>query len=138
MIMVKLPEEVFSLINEQGAAKVLGTKSAKGDVHIINVGGAGALDPETIFIGEIFMKVTGQNLQNAKKEGTKVSILVTKGYKSYEIKVSVKDHATSGPIFENMKSKFASMKFDLKGLWLLKPEEVWNQSPTYDAGKKMV
>jgi len=29
------------------------------------------------------------------------------------------------------------MKFDLKGLWLLHVEEVWNESPTFDAGKKM-
>jgi hypothetical protein len=136
--MVKLPEKVFGLMNEQNAAKVLGTKSAKGDVHIINVGGSGALDPETIFIGEIFMKVTGQNLQEAKKDGSKVSVLITKGYESYEVKASVKDHVTSGPVFEKFKGVFASKKFDLKGLWLLKPEEVWNQSPTFDAGKKMV
>lgn len=136
--MVKLPDEVFGLLNDKSAAKVLGTKSAKGEVHIINVGGSGAMDPETIFIGEIFMKVTGQNLQNAKKEGTKISILVSKGYQSYEIKASVKDHLTSGPVFEKMKGVFASMKFDLKGLWLLKPEEVWNQSPTWDAGRKIV
>jgi len=136
--MVKLPEEVFALLNEKSAAKVLGTKSAKGDVHIINVGGAGAIDPETIFIGEIFMKVTGKNLQDAKKEGSKVSVLVTKAPQSYEIRASVKDHVTSGPIFVKMKEVFASMKFDLKGLWLLKPEEVWNQSPMWDAGRKIV
>lgn len=136
--MVKLPEDVFGLLNDKSAAKVLGTKSAKGNVHIINVGGSGALDPETIFIGEIFMKVTGQNLQDAKKDGSKVSVLVTKGFQSYEIKASVKDHATSGPVFEKLKGVFASMKFDLKSLWLLKPEEVWNQSPTWDVGRKIV
>jgi hypothetical protein len=137
-IVVKLPDEVFALLNERSAAKVLGTKSAKGEVHIINVGGAGALDPETIYIGEIFMKVTGQNLHDAKKDGSKVSVLVSKGYQSFEIKASVKDHATSGPVFEKMKGIFASMKFDLKGLWLLKPEEIWNQSPTWDAGRKII
>ena len=136
--MVKLPEEVLALLNEKSSAKVLGTKSAKGDVHLINVGGAGALDPETIFIGEIFMKVSGKNLQDARKDGSKVSILVTKSPQSYEVRASVKDHVTSGPIFEKMKGIFASMKFDLKGLWLLKPEEVWNQSPTWDGGRKIV
>jgi len=135
--LAKLPEEIFALINDKSAAKVLGTKSSKGDVHVINVGGSGALDPETIFIGEIFMKVTGQNLQEAKKEGSKVSILVTKGYQSFEVRASVKDHVTSGPVFEKMKGVFAAMKFDLKGLWLLKPEEVWNQSPTWDKGRKI-
>jgi hypothetical protein len=136
--MVALPDEVFALMNEQKAAKVLGTRCANNDVHIINVGGAGAIDPETIFIGEIFMKKTGENLKLAKKEKTKVSILVSQGFKSYEIKASIKDYMTSGPVFDKMAGVFKAMKFDLKGLWLLKAEEVWNESPTYDAGKKMV
>lgn len=136
--MVKLPDDVFGLLNDKSAAKVLGTKSANGDVHIINVGGAGALDPETIFIGEIFMMATSKNLHETKKAGSKVSLLVTKGPQSYEVKASVKDHVTSGPVFEKMKGVFASMKFELKGLWLLKPEEVWNESPTWDTGRKMI
>jgi hypothetical protein len=136
--MVALPDDVFALVNDQKAAKVLGTRSANGDVHIINVGGSGAIDPETVFIGEIFMKKTGDNLRLAQKEKTKVSVLVSQGFKSYEVKASVKDHLTSGPIFDKMAGVFKAMKFDLKGLWLLKVEEVWNQSPTYDAGKKMI
>jgi hypothetical protein len=115
----------------------LGTKSSKGDVHLINVGGAGAVDPETIFVGEIFMRASGENLELAKKEGTRASLLVSKGFESYEIRCSVKDHVTSGPMFDQMKATFAQMKFDLKGLWLLKPEEVWNESPTWDKGRKM-
>jgi hypothetical protein len=136
--MVALPDDVFALINDQKAAKVLGTRSANGNVHLINVGGSGAIDPETVYIGEIFMKKTGENLKLAQKEKTKVSVLVSQGFKSYEVKASVKDHLTSGPIFDKMAGVFKSMKFDLKGLWLLKVEEVWNQSPTYDAGKKMI
>ncbi len=126
------------LMNDRTSAKVLGTRSAKGDVHLINVGGSGALDPETIYIGEIFMKKTGENLKTAQKESTMVSVLVSKGFQSYEIKAKVKDHQTSGPIFDKLAAAFKAMKFDLKGLWLLTPAEVWNQSPTYDAGKKMV
>lgn len=136
--MVALPEDVFGLINEQTAAKVLGTSAANGDVHLINVGGAGAMDNETVFIGEIFMQKTSANLKLAKEKGTKVSLLVSKGFKSYEVKLSVNDRLTSGPVFDKMAAVFKSMKFDLKGLWLLKVEEVWNESPTYDAGKQMV
>jgi len=136
--MVALPNEVFALMNEQKASKVLGTRCANNDVHIINVGGAGALDPETIFVGEIFMHKTSDNLRLAKKEHTKASILVSEGPKSYEIKATVKDYQTSGPVFEKISGVFKNMKLDLKGLWLLKPEEVWNESPTFDAGKRMV
>ena len=136
--MVALPKEVMELVNDKGASKIFGTRAANGDVHIINVGGSGALDPETIFIGEIFMKATGDNLKLAQKENTRASLLVSKGMQSYEIRCKVKDHATSGPLFEKMKETFAQMKFDLKGVWLLTPECVWNESPTWDSGRRMV
>lgn len=136
--MVALPEDVFGLINDQSSAKVLGTRAANGDVHLINVGGAGAIDKDTLFVGEIFMKKTGENLVLAKDQNTNVAMLVSKGFKSYEVKASVADHLTSGPIFDKMAGVFKSMKFDLKGLWLLKVEEVWNESPSYDAGQRMI
>ena len=136
--MVALPQDVMTLINDRGASKILGTKAGNGDVHLINVGGSGALDPETVFIGEIFMKATGENLKLAQNEKTRASILVSKGMQSYEIRCSVKDHVTSGPMFDKMKDTFAQMKFDLKGLWLLKPDCVWNESPTWDGARRMV
>ena len=135
--MVALPQNVMALLNDRAASKILGTRTAKNDVHIINVGGAGAVDPETIFIGEIFMKASSENLTLAKKEKTRASLLVSRGPESYEVRCSVKDHVTSGPMFDQMKTTFAQMKFDLKGLWLLKPEEIWNESPTWDAGRKI-
>jgi hypothetical protein len=135
--LVGLPKEVMTLMNDRNAAKVLGTRSKNGDVHLINVGGAGAIDPETIFVGEIFMRATGENLTLAKAEGTRASVLCSKGFESYEIKCSVKDHVTSGPMFDQMKATFAQMKFNLHGLWLLKPEEIWNESPTWDQGRKI-
>ena len=136
--MVALPQDVLALVNDKGAAKVLGTRSSNGDVHLINVGGSGAIDPETIFVGEIFMKASGDNLRLAQKEKTRASLLVSKGTQSYEIRCSVKDHLTSGPMFDKMKETFAQMKFDLKGVWLLKPDCVWNESPTWDGGRRMV
>jgi len=57
---------------------------------------------------------------------------------SYEVRGSVKEHVTTGPMFEKMKETFKAMKFDLKGLWLLKVEEVYNESPAWDSGRKMV
>jgi len=136
--MAKLPDAVFNLLNERSSSKILGTKNAKGDVHLINVGGAGAVDPETIFVGQIFMKATSENLEHSKKDGSHASMLVSKGPESYEVRCSVKDHVTAGPMFDKMKETFKAMKFDLKGLWLLKVEEVYNESPTWDSGRKMV
>ncbi|MFA5312019.1 MAG: hypothetical protein WC375_01725 [Methanomassiliicoccales archaeon] len=136
--MAKLPDVVFNLMNERSATKILGTKNVKGDVHLINIGGAGALDPETIFVGQIFMKATSENLAHSKKDGSHASMLVSKGPESYEVRCSVKDHVTAGPMFDKMKENFMAMKFDLKGLWLLKVEEVYNESPSWDSGRKIV
>ncbi len=136
--MAKLPDAVFNLLNERSSSKILGTKNAKGDVHLINVGGAGAVDPETIFVGQIFMKATSENLEHSKKDGSHASMLVSKGPESYEVRCSVKEHVTAGPMFDKMKETFSAMKFDLKGLWLLKVEEVYNESPAWDSGRKMV
>jgi hypothetical protein len=61
------------------------------------------------------MQKTSENLRLAQKENTKVSVLVSQGFKSYEIKASVKDYQTSGPVFDKMAAVFKSMKFDLKG-----------------------
>lgn len=127
----------MSLVNDPSAAKVLGTKSAKGDVHLIQVGGSGAIDPETMFVGSIFMKTTGENLKKAQNDGSMVSFLVTKGYQSYEVRAKVKGYETSGPLFQNMHEKFKAMKFELHGLWLFQPTEVFNESPTYDGGRKI-
>ena len=71
--MVALPKDVLELVNDKGASKILGTRASNGDVHLINVGGSGALDPETIFVGQIFMKASKENLELAKKEGTRAS-----------------------------------------------------------------
>jgi len=128
----------MELLNDRSASKILGTRASNGDVHLINVGGSGAIDPETIFVGEIFMKASGENLKLAQKEGTRASLLVSKGMQSYEVRCRVKDHVTSGPMFDQMKQQFAQMKFDLKGVWLLTPDCVWNESPTWDGGRRMV
>jgi hypothetical protein len=84
------------------------------------------------------MKATSENLEHSKKDGSHASILVSKGMESYEVRGSVKEHVTTGPMFEKMKETFKAMKFDLKGLWLLKVEEVYNESPAWDSGRKMV
>ena len=136
--MVALPTNVMEQFNDKASTKILGTKSDKGDVHMINVGGAGAVDPETIFVGEIIMKASSENLRLAQKDGSKCSILVTKGMEAYEVRCSVKGYQSSGPMFDQMKAQFKAMGYDLRGVWLLKPEEVWNESPAWTTSRKMV
>ncbi len=136
--MVGLPEEVMKAINDPKSARVLGTKSEGGNIHLVQLGSLKAASPEMIMAGAILMKHTSKNLENAKADGSLVSILVTMEMKSYEVRAKVKDYVTAGPLFEQMNAALKSMGLQARGVWVFEPTEVWNQSATYDAGKKMV
>ena len=135
--MVKLPAEVMQAVNNPKAGKVLVTIKADGSPHVIQVGSIMSPDPEMIAFGAIIMKETGKNLEAMKKKKTDVAILVTAGMKSYQIKAKVKDALTSGPLFDKMNEVLKGMGMKANVVWTVEPEEVWNQSPSYDAGKKM-
>ncbi|MCP8321543.1 MAG: hypothetical protein H3Z52_11485 [archaeon] len=56
---------------------------------------------------------------------------------AYQARCKVKSLETSGPIYENFKEALKKMGFEIRGVWVLEPVEVYNQSPTPDAGKKI-
>ena len=125
-------------LNNPKAAKVLATVKDDGSPHIISVGSIIAPNPQTIAFGAILMKETGKNLEAMKKKGKEAVVLVTVEMKSYQIRGKVKDKLTSGPLFDKMNEHLKSIGMKASVVWTLEPTEVWNQSPSYDAGKKMV
>ncbi|MEM0448452.1 MAG: pyridoxamine 5'-phosphate oxidase family protein [Methanomassiliicoccales archaeon] len=135
--MVKLPDEVFQAFNNPKAGKTLATVREDGTPHIIQVGSAMAPNPEMIAFGAILMKETGKNLEAAKMGGKLVSVLVTQEMKSYQVHAKVKDYITSGPLFDKMNEVLKSIGLKAHGVWTLEPVEVWNQSASYEAGKRM-
>jgi hypothetical protein len=135
--MVKLPEEVMQAVNNPKAGKMLVTIRSDGSPHAIQVGSIMSPDPEVIAFGAILMKETGKNLEAMKKKKTDVAILVTVEMKSYQIKAKVKDAITSGPLFDKMNEVLKGFGMKASVVWTVEPVEVWNQSPSYDAGKKM-
>jgi hypothetical protein len=136
--MVMLPDDVFTAINDPKAGKVLATIRPDGNAHIISVGSIIAPSPNMIAFGAILMKETGKNLESMKKNSHMVSVLVTSGLKSYQVRGNVKDLITSGPLFEKMNEELQKMGMKANGVWTIEPAEVWNQSASYEAGKKMV
>jgi hypothetical protein len=136
--MVKMPDEVFQALNNPKAGKVLATVHADGTPHVIQVGSVMAPSPEMIAFGAILMKETGKNLEAAKKDKKKVTVLVTLEMKSYQVNGHVKDYITSGPLFDKMNEVLKGLGLKANGVWTLEPTDVWNQSATYEAGKKMV
>ncbi len=127
----------MGLLNDQKAVKVIATKSAEGNIHAIQVGSAVAPDPHTIIVGAILMKQTSKNLEHMREKGELVSILVSNWTASYQVKSSVKDYVTSGQYFDSMNAALKSLGLAAKGVWVLEPREVWNQSPSYEAGKRI-
>jgi len=128
----------MKILNDPTSVRVIATKSDKGDVHIIQAGSIKAPAPDTLIIGAILMKRTGKNLEGMKAKGEMVSILAGSKMESYEIRAKVKDHVTSGPIFDGMNAELSKMGMKASGVWVFDVKEVWNQSANYQAGTKMV
>jgi len=135
---VKIPDEVFNAINNEKNPKILATVDANGDPHAIQAGSIRAPSNEMMIVGAILMKRTGKNLEAMKKDGKTASFLVLDGPKSYEVRCTVGDFVTSGPMFDAMSEKLKQMGMTLKGVWTFMPVEVWNQSASMEAGTKMV
>jgi hypothetical protein len=136
--MVALPEEVLNALNSPTAAKTLATPRPDGNIHVIQLGSMMAPDPNTIVFGAILMNEAGKNLEHAKSKNKMVSILVTSEMKSYQVRAKVKDFVTSGPLYDKMNEHLARIKMKARGVWVVEPAEVWNQSPSMEAGKRMV
>jgi hypothetical protein len=135
---VKIPDEVFNAINNEKNPKILATVGADGAPHAIQAGTIRAPSNEMMIVGAILMKRTGKNLEAMKKDGKTASFLVLDGPKSYEVRCTVGDFVTSGPMFDAMSEKIKQMGMTLKGVWTFTPVEVWNQSASMEAGTKMV
>lgn len=135
--MVALPKKVMDMMNDQGATKALATISSDGKVHAIRVGSAVAMDAKTIAVGAILMERTSINLEFMKGKGFLASVLLSKEMESYEIKGKVKEYMTSGPLYDRMAEEIKKLGLNLKGVWTIEPVEVWNESASYEAGKKI-
>jgi hypothetical protein len=136
--MVELPEVVAKAINDPKAFKVVTTISPEGDLHAIQVGACVSPKPEIIAVGAILMQHTSKNMESMQKKGQAVAIAIGKEMESYQVKAKVQVYQTEGPLYDAMSENIKKLGLQLRGVWILEPIEVWNQSATYEAGKRMV
>lgn len=136
--MVEMPDVVVKAMNDPKAFKVLATIAPDGAVHAIQVGAMVAPQPNIIAVGAILMQHTSMNLEEMQKKGQTATVVMGKEMESYQVKVEVKGFQTEGPIFDKMAPEIEKLGLKLRGVWLLEPIEVWNQSASYEAGKRMV
>ena len=136
--LTSIPENVIKLINDPKVVKVLSTKSPEGIIHTIPVGSIIAPSPNTVTFASIWMNNTSKNLEEMKKKNEMVSIVVISGMEAYQVKGLIKDYKTSGPIFDKITEQIKKLGLTVKGVWTLEPKEIWNQSASDEAGKKIV
>lgn len=113
------------------------TVRSDGSPHAISVGSLISPDAGTIAFGTILMKETSKNLEQMKKNSSLVSVLVTSGMTSYQIRGKVKEQIKSGPLLDKMNEELKKIKLKATAVWTLEIAEVWNQSASMEAGKKM-
>ncbi|MEM2944181.1 MAG: hypothetical protein QXN93_06505 [Methanomassiliicoccales archaeon] len=136
--MIKIPDEIMKIINDPGTAKILGTKDAEGNVHIVHVGSLVAPSQDSLAVGAVLMQKTSKNLGEMKAKNELASMLLVSGMKSFEIKARVKDYQTSGPLVDAMNKNLARLNLKARGVWVFEPVEIWNQSASMEAGKRIV
>jgi hypothetical protein len=130
---MKMPNEVVSLLNDQEATKVLTTVSSEGVPHTVVVGSTMAPAADLIRAAEILMKTTSKNL----KDNPTVAVLAVKGKESYQVVAKVTGHQTAGPLFETAKAELEKLGLPCRGVWLFEPLEAFDQSAGPNAGKKL-
>jgi len=70
-----------------------------------------------------------------------VVAMAVKGPKSYQVKALAKEYLTEGIVYEKfedgLKPLISNSDFELKGVWILEPIEIYNQSLGLNAGQKI-
>ncbi|MDD5095802.1 MAG: pyridoxamine 5'-phosphate oxidase family protein [Dehalococcoidia bacterium] len=130
--MAKMPKEVMDLFNDREASKVMATIDAKGFPNVAPKGSLMALDEGTVAFADIVGGKTRANLDANRK----VAVAAIKKTTAYQVKGTVKEFQTSGPVFDNFVKIFKPMGMTPKAVGIITVDEVYSLSPA-NAGKKL-
>jgi hypothetical protein len=137
----------MKIINDPKSSKTIATISKEGRIHTIFMGSMSAFSYDQLAFAHILMKRTQLNLIDMHKKGELVSVSVTLEQTSYEIMAKVGEYHTAGPTYEKMIKELTRLGvkegldkhgIKVRGVWILEPMEVWNQSPGPNAGTRVV
>ena len=130
--MAQMSQEVMALFNDHGASKVVATVDANGVLNVAAKGSLAAVDAETVAFADIVGGKTRANLD----ANSKVAVAAIKELTGYQVKGTVKEFQTSGPVFENYVKMFEPMGMKPKAAAMIKVDEVYSLSPA-NAGQKL-
>jgi hypothetical protein len=131
--MSRLPEELIELLKDPSTTKVVGTTDADGTPHLVFKGSLTTLDGESIVFAEGFEGTqSNKNLVRSIWFDGKVSINVTKGLSSFQIKGRPYKYLITGSIFRTLLDRAREKRgpdADIAGVWVIEPGEIRNESP---------
>lgn len=131
--MVAIPKEILDIAGEKTTSKLLVTVSPEGQPHAIVCGSIFITPDGKAGVGEVLMKRSSAYL----KANGKASVEIVAGPKAFELVVANAARADSGPLFEDMKAKLASLNLPCFGIWTFDVKEIWDESAGPNAGKKI-
>ncbi len=133
--MSKFPEELIELLNDPATSKIVGTIDEDGTPHLVAKGSLTTFDDETIVFAEGFEGTrSNKNLVRSIWFNGKVSVNITRGLSSYQIKGRPYKYLINGATFRKMIDRARERRgpdADIAGVWVIVPEEVRNESPAY-------
>ena len=129
--MVALPAKVKDFLNRPEPVKMLVTADNSGQPRGIVCGSIFILDDETLAVGEVFMKVTKENLQT----NPKAAVTVAFGAEAYNISVSVVERSTEGDLLHALNEKLSKVNLEARAVWVFRVEAVYDEGINPNAGK---
>jgi predicted pyridoxine 5'-phosphate oxidase superfamily flavin-nucleotide-binding protein len=133
--MSKFPEELIELLNDPATSKIVGTTDEDGTPHLVAKGSLTTFDQETIVFAEGFEGTqSNKNLVRSIWFDRKVSVNITRGLSSYQIKGRPYKYLINGSTFRKMIDRARARRgpeADIAGVWVIVPEEIRNESPAY-------
>ncbi|MCU0861718.1 MAG: pyridoxamine 5'-phosphate oxidase family protein [Methanomassiliicoccales archaeon] len=134
--MVELTQEMMDFV-KSSKTFALATATKAGEPNVAPVGAVFLMDPETIWIGNQFMKATLENLRKNPRAALSVWTPGVKGCLKIKGDVRILE---SGSDYEKMKGMVSAKRADLvcRSLIVLNITEVYQCASGPDAGKRLI
>ncbi len=126
-------ENVSKLFTDKESTKIISTVSKDGEIHSIVAGSIMKVDENTMAVAEVIMKTTAANLE----VNNKAALLAVKGMESYLLNCTVEARRTDGALFNAVAENFAKMNMQIKAVWTLTVDKIYDESAGPNAGKQI-
>ncbi len=126
-------ENVKKLFTDSGAAKIISTISADGELHAIVAGTVVVFDEDTLAFAEVMMKKTSKNILDTGK----IAILAEKGAESYLVNGKNPIRHTDDEIYSTLKEKFSFLQSPIDAVWTCEIDKIFNQGASPEAGTQL-